>query len=142
MWRKILEVVLVGCLAAVTLTVVGVVVYDLYERTHPLLVERQTLMVGEHYPVKHIEVLQGHEFDVVLDNGKSYHVVLSGVIGTTPQAKELVVRYLNICREKGVKPIMVVSYWNAQQQQYAVDIYLGDEPLTTWLYAQNLAYSR
>ena len=89
--------------------------------------------------IKKISVLQGHEFDITLLDGRRVHAVLS--VKTSPDAKEKVVAFINHSR----KPRCVVLSKNSDF--WTIDLFLGNammpesaQSLTEWLRQQNLVW--
>ena len=103
-----------------------------------------TLETDQKYQVKRVKVLEGHRFDVYLENKKRYLVSLDGVIGTPPEAKDSVVRLLNESQEKGHPLTIIPRRWNDCQFCWMVDVYFDSQnvTLTEWLKARELVYSR
>ena len=138
MWEQICFCVLFAVMAVI----ISVGCFYTLERMHhpAVIAEHQSLVMGTGYTIKHLEVLQAHQFDVVLENDKRYLVELYGVIGSNAEAKGAVEKHLNQCREKKLKPTLVPRSWD--KDHYVADIIIGESTLTDWLYAQNLAYSK
>jgi len=105
-----------------------------------------TIQLDQVYTVKTVRVIEGHVFDVYLENGKRYLVALRHVPGTPPEAKEKAVRRLNTHREREKKLLFVPRDWDDLRQRYVGDIYLDELPnsmtMTDWLTARALVYSR
>jgi hypothetical protein len=97
-----------------------------------LLYKLQPMSFGNQ-SVSRVKVIQGHEYDVFLENGSRLHVFLSVV--TPPEAKIEVVRFLNDCEE-----CYLVS------RGYYVDLMVLTESeyvsLTNWLRNNNLAWDK
>jgi hypothetical protein len=104
-----------------------------------------TIQENQEYTVQRIRVVEGHVFDVSLENGKRYLIALHRVPSTPPEAKDQVVRCLNDYREREKPLICVPIFWDTNQQRYVGDIYLDGTrsmSLTDWLTARSLIYSR
>lgn len=104
-----------------------------------------TIQKDQVYTAKMVRVVEGHVFDIYLENGKRYLVALRHVPGTPFEAKDQVVRYLNDCRSGGKKLTLVFRGWDAQNQRHLCEIYPDEAhslSLTDWLYAKSMAYSR
>jgi hypothetical protein len=104
-----------------------------------------TVEQGQTYTVTRVRVVEGHVFDIYLENGKRYLVALHGVPGTPPETKDQVVRCLNEHREGDKKLVFVPRIWDEHRQRYVGDIYLDGTcsmSLTDWLTIKGLTYSR
>jgi len=91
------------------------------------------------YNVRKITVLQGHEFDITLEDGRRVLARLS--IKTPPQAKQKVVSFISHSR----KPRCVVldknsDFWTVDLLVEDVRMSNSNQSVTEWLRQQNLAW--
>ena len=89
--------------------------------------------------IKKIHVIQGHEFDIFLGNGKRIHAFL--LVKTPSEAKERVVKFMN----SYVNPRVIIK--QQLKDSFLVDIIVNDTTiskstlsLTQWLENQNLIW--
>ena len=133
-------------LIAVILGVVLIAGYIYLDRNHPTLVKPLIKSPFEElHVVYRIKVLQGHEFDLELDNGKRIHARLQK--GSVPEAKERVIQFLN---ENLKNRTVYAKVYDKVIQDHAEDIWIvdlivktedGDLSLTEWLEEKGLIWN-
>jgi hypothetical protein len=117
-------------LLAVTVVVLAVVLILAYQNRYVI---RSRLPIGGiAYSVKTIKVMQGHEFDIILANGKRLHCLLK--VQTPLEAKDKVIAYINNCSKPRVK------LYRQRNQVWEIDLIFAEGSLTNWLYQQNLVW--
>jgi len=129
-------------LISAILGVVLIAGYAYLNRSHPSLV---TSPFEKLHVVYRINVLQGHEFDLKLDNGKRVHARLR--IGTVPEAKESVIRFLN---ENLKNRTVYIKVYEKVSQEHAEDLWIvdlivktgeGELSLAEWLEEKGLIWN-
>lgn len=133
-------------LIAAILGVVLIAGYVYLERNHPTFVKPLVKNPFEElHVVYRIKVLQGHEFDLKLDNGKRIHARLRK--GSVPEAKESVIRFLN---ENLKDRSVYAKVYDKVIQDHAEDIWIidliveteeGEVSLTEWLEEKGLIWN-
>lgn len=102
-----------------------------------------SLSNGNEYIVKRIQVIEGHLFDVYLENGGRYLVSLYDVLNTPTEAKAVVIRELNNHKESGKILTLVPRSWDESKNCWVADIYLDqDHSLTNFLKSRQLVFIR
>ena len=102
-----------------------------------------SMSTGKQYTVKKIQVIQGHLFDVTLDNGGRYLVYLEGIVDTPTKAKSAVVRLLNEHQQKNETLVLEARHWDESKGRWSVSLYYDGNlrhSLSDWLVSQGLAY--
>lgn len=92
----------------------------------------QIFQMNQEFKIRKITVLQGHEFDLTLVDGRRVHARLP--INTPVEAKHKVVKYINNSRN----PRCVVLDRSAEA--WTVDLLFDAGSLTDWLRQQNLVW--
>jgi 16S rRNA U1498 N3-methylase RsmE len=88
---------------------------------------------NKEYFVKVIRVIQGHEFDLTLTNGRRIHAVLS--VKTPKESKDKVVAHIN----KSTNP-KVILYEQLKEGTWVVDLVFSQGSLTGWLHKEKLVW--
>jgi len=147
MFRQILKdnAIIIGIVVVVA--VVGLIFTAVSSHAPPppsTSIPGKTLEIGNRYKVLKVRVLEGHVFDVYLENQKRYLVALEGVIGTPPEAKEHVVRLLNKSQDEGHFVTIIPREWNDREYWWMVDMYFNSQDVTLaeWLRARELVYNQ
>ena len=86
----------------------------------------------ESHEVRKIQVLQGHEFDVLLVDGKRIHAYLK--IKTPPEARDRVIVFIN----HSTCPKMIM--YKQEQNGWIVDLTFSEGSLTDWLVREGLVW--
>jgi len=94
------------------------------------------LELNQERAIKRIQVLQGHEFDITLDNGLRIHAMLP--VRTGKEARDKVLTFIS----HSTKPrVIILQKW---QEVWTVDIKVSnggtDVLLTEWLKANRLVW--
>lgn len=92
----------------------------------------QIFRMNQEFEIRKITVLQGHEFDLTLVDGRRVHAKLS--INTPPEARRKVVEHINKSRH----PRCVVL--DRASDYWTVDLLFEAGSLTDWLQQQNLVW--
>jgi hypothetical protein len=87
----------------------------------------------DQHKLRYIRVIQGHEFDLKLEDGTRAHAVLK--VRTPPEAKDRVVAYINASRNPEV-----LIYDKKEDGTWEVDLLFNGISLTHWLRQQGLAW--
>ena len=89
------------------------------------------------YEVDLVRVIEGHEFDVILENGKRVHVFLG--VRTPPEVKKEVIRFLNDCLDSNYSCHLVI-------RGSVADLVMVKEgecfSLTSWLKRQGYVWDQ
>ena len=105
---------------------------------------RKDARVGKTAQVSAIQVIQGHEFDVILKDGERVHAFLP--VATPPQAKEKVTKLLNKCLYPRVTFKARVDKGWTVDIEFCMSVcngrscFLREESLTAWLKSNGLAW--
>jgi hypothetical protein len=97
-----------------------------------LVVLRKTWHLPQRYTVETICVVQGHEFDLQLTNGKRIHARLK--VKTPAEAKDQVVEYIN----NSERPEVIV--YKEDNDIWIVDLLFDGMSLTEWLRSHKLVW--
>ena len=97
--------------------------------------------LGESYSVKSVDVIQGHEYDLQLSDGRRIRAQLE--VETTPEAREWVVRLLNESRNPRVILLerKTAGHWCVDLRVQPQNNGFGREvSVADWLRTKHLAY--
>jgi len=94
--------------------------------------------IGQERGITKIGVLNGHEFDLELENGERVHAVLT--VDSTPEATEEVIKLIN----KSINPRIVVL--DKRDNLWVIELHLTvreiEFKLSDWLVDRNMIWER
>jgi hypothetical protein len=121
--------------------------YVVSQRANTLPHLNPTQMFSENYDVKRIDVIEGHEFDLLLrDDGRNAGRTYAGkriharlAIKTPKEARSRVIAHINQSTQVSLHPQQVVLY-ELKEGTWIVDLLLTEGSLTDWLNEEGLVW--